>query len=235
MPQMAKEHTAQARQRWQTGEVIARREVLGLLPAGVPTPAPVPAWYGGCWLGMANHVVADTAEELVTYTGPGAQLHSVPGTWPNPESRHPWHERRQWAGHGALMVHPKDADYAIWHFWDGPDREFDCWYINLQTAYRRTATGIDTQDLELDLVLRPDGSVEVKDLELMQTRVTEGRFTPELAEYVLAQGEQLAADLRAGHRWWDTSWAHWRAAEEWRDARLPAGWLHTGAELEPRI
>ena len=40
---------------------------------------------------------------------------------------------------------------------------------------RRTAIGYDTQDLELDLVVYPDGRWKIKDDELMDQRVSEER------------------------------------------------------------
>lgn len=55
-----------------------------------------------------------------------------------------------WAGHGCLMVQRPGEHHAVWHFWDGADRRFSHWYVNLQTAFRRTAIGYDTQDLEVD-------------------------------------------------------------------------------------
>lgn len=218
--------TAPASAPWRPGQVIARREVLGQQPDGLPVPEPLPAWWGGTWLGMASHVVTDNSDALVTYVGPGAQLQPVAGRWPSADGAHPWHQRQlAWTGHGALMVHPRGADHAIWHFWDGPDRTFSCWYINLQTAYRRTESTLDTQDLELDLIVWPDGSVEVKDADLMATRVAEGRFSQALVGRVEADCGQLLDDLRHGRRWWDPDWAHWEPDPSWRGARLPAGWL----------
>lgn len=125
------------------------------------------------------------------------------------------------------MVHTPGTDHAIWHFWEGPDRQFACWYLNLQTAFVRTKIGVDTQDLELDLVIRPDGNHEVKDLELMEVRVAEGRFSPELSAHVIEAGESMVAELQAGRWWWDTGWSDWQPDPSWRDARLPDGWLET--------
>jgi hypothetical protein len=57
--------------------------------------------------------------------------------------------RAAWHGHGVLMQQRPDEAHAIWIFWDGPEREFRGWYVNLQEPLRRTAVGYDTQDLEL--------------------------------------------------------------------------------------
>lgn len=209
-------------ERWQPGEVIVRREVLGLGP--VPMAEPLPGWHGRPWMGVPVHVVEDTQEHLVTYTAPGAEFGFVDESWPTPDGRHPWHGRGHWDGHGTLMVQRPGDDHAVWHLWTGPDRDLACWYVNLQADVARTAIGYDTQDFELDLVVFLDGTWIVKDLELMETRVTEGRFTVELVRWVLDLGESLVAELAAGHRWWDPAWAEWEPPADWRDTRLRDDW-----------
>jgi Protein of unknown function (DUF402) len=190
----------------------------------VPRSAPLPAWYGRAWMAVPVHVVEDTAEHLVTYTATGAELGFVDHAWPTASGRHPWHGRGHWHGNGTLMVQRPGDHHAVWHFWTGEERTFACWYVNLQAAAARTAIGYDTQDFELDLVVFPDGTWVVKDLELMEARVAEGRFTGELVRWVLDLGEALVADLASGHRWWDPAWAEWEPPAAWRDTRLPVGW-----------
>ncbi|MEJ7583771.1 MAG: DUF402 domain-containing protein [Acidimicrobiales bacterium] len=208
--------------RWEPGEVIVRREVLGLGPGSLSQPSA--DWHGRPWLGCPVYVVQDTDEQLVSYIAPGAELGFVDGRWPAPDGRHPWHGRRQWEGHGCLMVQRPGDHHAVWHFWDGADRTFSCWYINLQAAFRRTAAGYDTQDFELDLVVFPDGSWIVKDLDLLDQRVAEGRFSPALAEWIKGLGEALVAELESGQRWWDEKWVDWSPDPAWVHPRLVAGW-----------
>jgi hypothetical protein len=211
-------------ERWEPGQVIVRREVLGLVPEGVEHPDPRPPWYGRAWLGVPVHVVEDTDEQLVTFLGPGAELATTRADWPTEDGLHPWHHKGTWVGHGTLMVQRHDEHHAVWHFWDGPERRFTCWYLNLQTAPSRTEIGYDTQDHELDLVALPDGSHVVKDLELMPIRVAEGRFTQAFVDRILADGEGLRTRLETGERWWDERWTTWAPDPSWRDARLPPGW-----------
>lgn len=78
--------------------------------------------------------------------------------------------------------------------------------------------GYDTQDFELDIVVSPDGSYVVKDLEVLDDRVTEGRFTPELVTWIRDVGAQLGEQLDAGNQWWDPEWAAWVPPAGWRDA-----------------
>jgi hypothetical protein len=180
---------------WQAGEVILRREVRN---------------DGWAWLVVPVVVVRDEPELLATYIPSGAPFTFTPG----PEV-HPWAPRERWQGHGVLMLQRPGDGYAVWVFWDGPDREFAAWYVNLQEPFRRTPRGYDTQDLELDLVVHPDGRVEVKDDDLLEVRVREGRFTQDQARETRALGERLRLQLAAGARWWDPWWALWEPEPAW--------------------
>lgn len=193
---------------WRSGDVVVRREVLGLWP--VPTPDEPADWWGRPWMGVPVRVLDDAHDQLVTYVASGAPFGFPAGEWPTPDGHHPWHERPAWSGHECLMVQRPGDDHAVWHFWTGDDRMFACWYINLQTAFVRTPVGFDTMDLELDLVVFPDGTWTVKDLDVLPDRVAEGRLTQTVVDHVVALGERLAADLDAGRWWWNTAWADWR-------------------------
>lgn len=209
--------------RWTFGDLILRREVLGLAPRG-PFVQPAADRLAKPWMAVPVFVVEDSDEALVTYIAPGAEFGFPPGVWPTPDGRHPWSGRRGWSGHGALMVQKPGEHHAVWHFWTGPERTFAYWYVNLQTAFVRTAVGYDTQDLELDIVVQPDGRWTLKDLELLDQRVAEGRFSPQLARWVVSLGEQLTAELDAGRHWWDHRWADWSPNENWDSPLLPPGW-----------
>src|SRR5881227_2050043 len=51
---------------------------------------------------------------------------------------------------------------------------------------------------------------ELKDDELLDQRVREGRFTQDQARAIRAEAARVTAELDAGRRWWDDSWAEWR-------------------------
>lgn len=207
---------------WRPGDVLVRREVLGLWP--VPTPDEPAAWWGEPWMAMPVRVIEDSAERLVTYVAPGAPFGFRDGAWPTPDGRHPWHERPAWGGHECLMVQRPGDDHAVWHFWTGADRAFRCWYINLQTAFVPTPIGFDTMDLELDLVVFPTGDYVVKDLDVLPERVAEGRLTQAVVDHVIALGERLTAELDAGRWWWDTAWAGWTPDPGDRVPELRSDW-----------
>ena len=208
---------------WEPGELIVRREVLGLAPGFHPELRP--AWYGKPWLALPVYVVEDTHEQLVTYTAEAAEIGYVEGDWPTPDGKHPWHAKRRWEGHGCLMVQRPGDHHAVWHFWTGEDRAFGCWYINLQADVLRTEIGYDTQDFELDLVVFPDGNWIVKDLDVLDDRVAEGRFTAELVDWIRTLGDDLERQLAAGDHWWDHRWADWAPDPTWIRPSLPEHWV----------
>lgn len=194
--------------RWTSGQAIVRREML----------------QAGPWHGTIVFVVEDEPDMLVTYLPEGAPFAFPAGDWPTPDGRHPWHGRTAWQGHGTLMLQRPGEAYAVWHFWSGPEREFVGWYLNLQEPFRRTPIGYDTQDLELDIWVYPDGSWAFKDLELLPQRVAEGRWTEAKAAAIRNEGERLADRLSRGERWWPEQWATWTPDPTWMVPALPVGW-----------
>jgi Protein of unknown function (DUF402) len=177
---------------WSEGQVIRHREVLN---------------DGTCWLECPLTVVQDTPGLLVTYLAEG-----TPFTFPPSPRVHPWAGRGAWQGHGMLGLHRPDDAYSVRVFWEGPERRFACWYVNFQEPLRRDAGGYDTQDLELDIVVFPDGRWELKDDELLDVRVDEGRFTQDQARATRADARRFVAELEARGPWWDAAWAGWRPA-----------------------
>jgi hypothetical protein len=193
---------------WGRGETIVRREI----------------WRGRPWLGTVVFVVEDSPDLLVTYLPEEATFGFPDGDWPGPTGRHPWHGRGAWEGHGVLMLQRPWESYAVWHFWDGPERAFAGWYLNLQDPFRRTAVGYDTQDLELDVWMPSHGSWSFKDEELLEVRVREGRFTRDEVASIRTLGDEIGAMLDRGEQWWDESWTTWRPDPAWRGPALPGGW-----------
>jgi hypothetical protein len=200
--------------------------VLGLGP--VAPPDPTPEWYGRPWEGLPVYVVEDSDEHLVTFIAEGAEIGFVDGDWPTRDGLHPWHGRARWEGHGCLMVQRPGDPYAVWHFWTGPGREFTCWYINLQADFVRTLIGYDTQDFELDFIVFPDGTFLVKDLEMLDERVAEGRYTVGLVDWIRELGDQVSGELDAGRHWWDASWTQWVPPASWLSPQLPEAWDAVG-------
>jgi len=122
------------------------------------------------------------------------------------------------------MLQRPGESYAVWHFWDGPARHFAGWYFNIQEPFRRTTHGFDTQDLELDLWAPRGETWQLKDDELLDLRVEEGRFTPTEASEIRVIGEQIGALLDTNAGWWG-DWTAWEPDPLWAPTAPPANWL----------
>jgi hypothetical protein len=191
--------------RWAPGTPIVRRDV----------------WRGHPTVGWGGHVVRDDDDLLVLHMPTGSPLAFAPDFFGGP---HPWAGRDRWQGHGVLQLQRPGDMHALWVLWDGPERELACWYVNIQEPFRRTPLGIDTQDLELDLVVAPDGSWRFKDDEELEPWVERGRWTAEEVVAIRAEGARLAAELDAGRRWWSDEWATWEPDPAWPAPTLPEDW-----------
>jgi hypothetical protein len=192
---------------WKQGEPILRRDV----------------WRGEPKVGWAGRAVVDTHALLVVYMPEGSPLAFAPDFFGAP---HPWSTRDRWTGHGVLQLLRPDDMYSVWVFWDGPEREFRGWYVNFQEPFRRTRRGFDTQDLELDIVISPDGSWRLKDDEQLERWVARGRWTTAEVAAVRAEGARIVADLDRGRRWWSEDWAAWTPDSSWSGdtLELPGDW-----------
>ncbi|MFN8224496.1 MAG: DUF402 domain-containing protein [Gaiellales bacterium] len=185
---------------WAPGTPIVRREI----------------WRGVAWLAAAVVVVED-GDALATFMGEGGELGFPPSADGRP---HPWYPKAEWEGAGLLMVQRSHEAYAVWRFLDAPAGS---WYINLQEPFRRTVIGHDTQDLELDVVVRPDRSWAFKDEELLPERIRDGRFSVAQVDEIRRLGEAIGGILDAGEWWWER-WADFVPDEAWVGTRLGAGW-----------
>jgi Protein of unknown function (DUF402) len=191
---------------WTSGDVVLRREILN---------------DGRSWLEVPVIVVRDDDELLATYIADGAPFRFPPGPFPTENGLHPWHGKQRWHGHGVLMLQRPGEAHAVWVFWSGAERIFRGWYINLQEPFRRTPEGYDTQDLELDIWIPNDRPWEWKDVDMMELRIAEGRYTREQVEATWAEGRRVAAELDSGRRWWSDSWATWEPDPAWPTPELP--------------
>jgi protein associated with RNAse G/E len=67
-----------------------------------------------------------------------------------------------WERNTRLAIMYTDRYFAIEPMWNERG-EFHCWYVNFQLPFTRTAGGVDTSDLHLDLIVDPDHTYRWKD------------------------------------------------------------------------
>ncbi|MFI9719939.1 DUF402 domain-containing protein [Streptomyces sp. NPDC052396] len=97
------------------------------------------------------------------------------------------------------------------------------WYINFELPFRRTALGIDTRDLLLDLLVEPDLSAHTwKD----EDEYAQGRRLGIIDDALHAQVElarERALELLAERQeTFPTSWLNWQPATDWPLPELPS-------------
>jgi hypothetical protein len=172
-------------------------------------------------VGWAGIVVADTRELLALYMPESSPLAFAPDFFGEP---HPWSNKDRWEGHGVLQLQRPGEMHAVWVFWHGAARDFGAWYVNIQEPFRRTRLGVDTQDLELDIVVSPGGSWRYKDDEKLEGWIERGRWTPAEVEEIRTEGRRVGRLLDEGRRWWSDEWADWRPDPEWPQPTLPREW-----------
>jgi len=190
---------------WQPGEIVVHREV----------------WRGTPWQASPVVVVDDAPDLLATYIPEQAPFAFPPSADGRP---HPWAGRGHWSGHGVLVLRRPGEAYSVWHFWDGPERRFVGWYLNLEEPFRRTAIGYDTQDLELDVWIPTGEPWRFKDEEKLDERVADGRYTAEQVAATRTLGTAIGAMLDRGERWWGDRWTSFEPDPGWRAPAFPDGW-----------
>ena len=166
-------------------------------------------------------VVEDSLDVLVTYLPEESPFVFPPST---DGRRHPWAAKRSWQGHGMLALRRPGEAYSVMHFWDGAERTFVGWYLNLEEPFRRTDAGYDSQDLTLDVWIPAGGSPRLKDAPELDERVADGRHTAEQASAVRALGRDLLAMVERGERWSDEAWSRFVPDPAWRAPAFPPGW-----------
>ncbi len=176
-------------------------------------------------------VVEDTSGRVALFIASGSPMKTRCGLDGVPLSRDlPYVERFAlpwrlcdgvWSGLHVLMLTPVGAGHSFWAIWD-EEWAFQEWYVNLQLPLRRTRFGFDTADNVLDLVIERDLTWRWKDEHELAEAVRVGRFTPEEAEAVRAEGQRALAAFEARSWPFDRDWTMWRPDPVWRKARLPA-------------
>lgn len=161
-------------------------------------------WAGRAWLRLPVRVESDDGQVLAVVLEDGA-----PFTFDDEEPVHPWSSRSAWSGPTVLQLRRAGEWYSVWKFFT--DGRFDGWYVNFERPLVRTAEGIDVDDLELDLVVEPDGTRHWKDVEDLHARLAEGRFGLDDLTHVLEAAARVSDLLDRDDRWW-APWDDWTPA-----------------------
>jgi hypothetical protein len=155
---------------WTAGDVVVHQEV----------------WRDRVWAARPLVVVEDTPDRMLFWL-PAGTVRKVPTTPPDRDDpgnrtariidlleRGDWvHVDHVWDVSCLWILRPGDW-HAVWISWL-PSGERYGWSVNLQRPFRRTAIGIESMDLALDVVVTPDRVWWWKDADEPRTEVAAGR------------------------------------------------------------
>ncbi|MEV4123970.1 DUF402 domain-containing protein [Nocardia sp. NPDC049707] len=166
--------------------------------------------FGRAFTEWPQRVVADRGDELRVLLTPGTEgvgpqlwIRSMREDDPGARGRLlEAYARREWEM-GAwvwqrttrLAIMYTDRYFAIAPMWD-EHGEFLWWYVNFQLPFTRTADGVDTSDLHLDLIVEPDLSYHWKDEDEYALAIRLG-LVPERWQRAIEGARDEALDLVA--------------------------------------
>jgi hypothetical protein len=188
------------------------------------------------WSATAYRVIADTGAELVMGCWPGAQL-LAPTTWihwlrtgdddvrrlalPNLACGQwdlaPWTWTRT-----TLVTHLQAGDFFSVNRYIDPHQPSTPWYVNFELPYRRTAAGVDTFDVLLDLVIDEDlsGHHWKDEDEYAQARRL-GIISDHTHRHIERARDQVLALASARQGPFAQDRASWMPPPEWTPPTLP--------------
>ena len=186
---------------WSRGDVVALRDV----------------WFDAVWRAIAAIAIEDDGVTSVFWIPVGSSA-SFPADGAGREIRVPQREftrgtrRTPWA---CVVYCDSREPWTLWHF-KAADGRFDRWYVNFEHYLGRTAIAYDSIDHKLDLIARPDGSLEWKDEDELDAADRLGLVD---AAAVRAEARQVLANPP-----WPTGWEDFEPDPGWGVAELPEGW-----------
>lgn len=136
-----------------------------------------------------------------------------------------WHlAKYTWQTNRLLLIFEPEKYYSIIHFWNHVSGEFLCYYINFQLPFQRSHCGVDTLDLDLDLIINPDFSYEWKDVDDYQKAIECGIIPSECIQGIETAKPGILERIEKRQYPFNGSWLNWMPDSSWSPPRLPANW-----------
>jgi protein associated with RNAse G/E len=185
------------------------------------------------WHAQTVIVLNDNPTETVVALLPGTECIAPQGylkgktyaqrRWDHKDS--PWKlEKFHWQTNRLLFLIEPQKYYSTILFWHNESNEFLCYYINFQVPFQRSHCGIDTLDLDLDLVIYPDFRYEWKDVDEYQKAIQCEIIFPEWIKGIEEARPQVLNTLETRQYPFDGSWLDWRPDPSWGSPTLPENW-----------
>lgn len=200
-------------------------------------PGDIVAWRGifnnRVWHVQPTIVVKDSPEELVLTLLPGTEC-IADENYPKGKDygRRRWEfmdngwtlAKYIWQTNRLLLIMEPEKYYSTILFWNHESHKFLCYYINFQIPFQRMHCGINTLDLELDLVIDPDMSSRWKDVEDYEMCIEAGMILPEWMREIDKAKEDVSERIEMRRYPFDGSWLDWMPDPSWEPPNLPEGW-----------
>ena len=202
---------------WNSGDVITWRGI----------------YRNRVWHAQPVIVVKDTLQEIAVTLLPGTECVAPEGYLDGKDiTKRRWNfkdkdwklENYAWRDNRLLILLEPDKYYSTMHFWRADTNDFLCYYINFQLPFQRSHDGIDTLDLDLDLVIQPDFSFRWKDEDDYQKAIDNGVITLEWTQEIEIAKKEVLDKLEKRQYPYDGSWLNWMPDPGWSPPRLPENW-----------
>ncbi len=203
--------------KWSAGDVVTWRGI----------------YRGHVWHAQPVIVVKDSPQEVAVALLPGTQCVAPEGYLQGKQTdKRRWNFKEKfwgmeaylWRENRLLLLIEPNKFYSTILFWNHASNNFSCYYINFQLPFQRLPNAIDTLDLDLDLIVRPDFTLEWKDENDYQVAIEKEVILPEwIAEIEMAKAEVLANVEKRTYPF-DGSWLNWMPDPTWLPPKLPENW-----------
>ena len=131
----------------------------------------------------------------------------------------------KWFGKRVLIINRPDEYYSIQLHWEYNTDRFLGWYINFELPLVRSVAGFDTLDLELDLLVRPDFSIEWKDVEEYKAGVKRNVITQAQVNHIESAKEKIFCNIHSHHDWFkDQNLIQRKPPSDWTIPQLSSDW-----------
>jgi hypothetical protein len=133
-------------------------------------------------------------------------------------------EPRIWRVTNVLKIFEPARWSAVWLMWD-TDWTHLCWYVCLQEPFWRTPIGVDTRDLQLDIVITPDLSEwRWKDRDHFARAQELGWISRDEARHAEDEAQRRLDEMAERAGVFGRDWTIWRPDPAWTLPDLSPDW-----------
>lgn len=129
-----------------------------------------------------------------------------------------------WAWTNVLTAMIPGEWFSVSAWSDAESGRFTHWYVNFEEPFRRSAVGVDSNDLVVDLVVGADGERSWKDEDEYLHARRLGSISDETHHHVEVARERAWAMVDAATGPFTRDLDRWRPDPTWQPPTLPQGW-----------